>query len=146
MTFSYEPATAADLAAIRALLAEAHLPIDDLGLPHQRFIVARNGANVVGCIGLERYGDDALLRSLAVAPARRGAGIGKGLHAEALAEARRGGVAALYLLTNTAEGLFSRFGFSRIARAAVPAAVAGSPEFRSLCPASAVCMVKRLSP
>ncbi|ACL64433.1 Protein-tyrosine phosphatase, low molecular weight [Anaeromyxobacter dehalogenans 2CP-1] len=140
----YGPATPEELGAVRALLERLHLPAADVGAPHQTFLVARSGADVVGCVALERYGEDALLRSLGVVPRLQGSGVGKALHAEAIAEAERQGVRALYLLTTTAARFFARAGFSRIDRASVPAALAASTEFRSLCPAAAVCMVKHL--
>jgi thioredoxin type arsenate reductase len=140
----YGPAAPDDLGAIRALLEGLQLPVDDVGAPHQVFLVARAANELVGCISLERYGDDALLRSLAVVPRLQGAGVGKALYAQALHEAERSGTSALYLLTTTAEKFFARAGFTRIDRGSVPTAVGGSAEFRSLCPASAVCMMKRV--
>lgn len=140
----YGPAAPEELGAIRALLERLHLPASDVGGPHQAFIAARSGDELVGCVALERYGDAALLRSLAVVPRLQGAGLGKALHAQVLAEAGRQGVRALYLLTTTADRFFARAGFTRIDRASVPAALSASAEFRSLCPASAVCMLKRL--
>ncbi len=61
-------------------------------------------------------------------------------------EAQRLGVQQFYLLTVTAEKFFSRHWFQRIARDRVPAAVAASPEFQGLCPASAVCMTRTVKP
>lgn len=140
----YGPAAPEDLGAIRALLERLHLPAADVGAANQSFLVARLGDEVVGCVALEEYGDDALLRSLAVAPRLQGTGVGKALHALIGAEAERRAVRAVYLLTTTAEQFFARAGFTRIDRASVPAALGASAEFRSLCPASAVCMVKLL--
>jgi amino-acid N-acetyltransferase len=116
-----------------------------VGQPNQIFLLARSGDALVGCVGLERYGTDALLRSLAVVPRLQGTGLGERLYQEAIAEARRGRTTALYLLTTTAAPFFARAGFERIDRALVPPAVAASPEFRSLCPASAACMRLRLT-
>jgi amino-acid N-acetyltransferase len=135
----------ADLRGVRALLASVHLPADDVDFGRQDFCVAALGDEVIGCVALERYGDAALLRSLAVTPAHRGTGLGEALRDSAVEDARRSGIRALYLLTTTAEAFFARAGFTTVDRAVVPPAVAGSPEFRSLCPASAVCMVKRLA-
>jgi protein-tyrosine-phosphatase/N-acetylglutamate synthase-like GNAT family acetyltransferase len=137
--------SSADLEAVRALLGRMHLPADDVGRPNQAFITARAGEELVGCVGLERYGTDTLLRSLAVAPRMQGAGLGKRLYQQALVEARRSGARALYLLTTTAAPFFGKAGFETIDRAAAPAAVASSEEFRSLCPASAACMRLRLA-
>jgi amino-acid N-acetyltransferase len=55
------------------------------------------------------------------------------------------GMNALYLLTQTAEHYFPRFGFERVARESVPAEIAETLEFKSACPASAVAMAKALS-
>ena len=140
----YENAKAADLDGIGALLEWLHLPATDVGGPNQTFVVARAGNELVGCVGLESYGEDALLRSLAVVPRLQGMGLGKALFSKALAAAESSGTRSLYLLTTTAEGLFARLGFTRIDRAGVPAAVGASAEFRSLCPASAACMVRCL--
>jgi amino-acid N-acetyltransferase len=42
------------------------------------------------------------------------------------------------------EGFFARRGYHKVGRDAVPAAIKETVEFQSLCPASAVCMVKHL--
>ncbi|WP_242339705.1 MULTISPECIES: arsenic resistance N-acetyltransferase ArsN2 [Anaeromyxobacter] len=145
MDVRFEEAEAADLPQLRALLAQANLPEADVGASNQVFLVARApGGALVGCVALERYGDDVLLRSLAVVPSRRGEGLGVALHARALERARKLGARTVYLLTTTAEGLFARAGYARIERSAVPAEVRASPEFDALCPASAVCMIRRL--
>lgn len=135
-----DPARPGDVEPIRALLASVQLPAADVGAGNQRFVIARDGGDVVGCAGLERYGRAALLRSLAVTPARQGEGIGQALYERILEEARAVGAEELYLLTTTAERLFARLGFERVAREAVPADVRASAEFASLCPATAVCM------
>ncbi len=140
----YEDATVADLHAIRVLLETVDLPTADVDVATQRFLVARAGDDVLGCVALEPHGEDVLIRSLAVSPLRQGRGLGRTLHARALALAREGGFKTAYLLTTTAERLFAREGYERIERSAVPAAVRASAEFAALCPASAVCMARRL--
>lgn len=134
------PASSADLPSIRALLERLHLPASDLGGAGQTFFVARSGDELVGAVALERHGEDALLRSLAVAPRLQSTGLGKALYRAALVEARRTGVRAVYLLTTTAAPFFEKAGFRRIPRADAPAEVAASQEFKALCPSSAVCM------
>lgn len=140
----FAPAAPQDLGEIRRVLAVLGLPADDVGAPHQRFITARAGEALLGFVGLELYGPDALLRSLAVVPTHHGEGLGRELGRRALAEARAHGVREVYLLTTTADRFFERAGFARIAREHVPAAVQRSHEFQTLCPASAVCMRARL--
>jgi len=139
-----QTATTPDLPGIRSLLDGARLPSQDVGAPNQRFLVVRDADDLVGCVGLEDYGSVALLRSLAVAPAWQGRGLGKALHEAALGVARERGIAEVFLLTTTAEAFFAHAGYSRADRATAPAPIQSSPEFRALCPASAVCMSRRL--
>jgi len=143
-TVKIERAQPADEAFIRGLLQRADLPAEDFAahLPH--FLVARHEAVVVGSVGFERHGEDALLRSLAVAPAWRGHGLGAALVRRLETEAGSAGVRQLYLLTTTAEAFFARRSFRPVLRDQVPSAVAATPEFQSLCPASAVCLTRTL--
>ncbi len=53
-------------------------------------------------------------------------------------------IEALYLLTITAEGFFAKRGYHRVERDSAPSSVRETAEFKNLCPASAVCMVKYL--
>ncbi len=131
---------------VRALLQGAGLPIDDLNATRAPdFIVACDGARVVGAVALERHGDVALLRSLVVDPDYRRHGVGCKLVTAAEQRARALGIAQLVLLTQTAEAFFARRGYEKIARSGAPAAVQSSHEFATLCPASAVCMRKELT-
>jgi amino-acid N-acetyltransferase len=107
-------------------------------------LVARDGEAVVGSAALERYGDAALLRSVAVEEPRRGTGLGAALVGAALDLARAEGVGEVYLLTTTAPDYFPRFGFRPVARDAVAPAVTQSVEFTSACPASALAMRARV--
>ncbi len=136
----YEEAKHSDFSAIKALLTELQLPAANVGTGNELFIVARDGEVLVGCVGIEVFGKAALLRSLAVVPARQGEGIGSALFKRAMAEALAGGAKAMYLLTTAAEKLFARFGFKPVARDEVPAEVSTSAEFSSPYPASTACM------
>jgi amino-acid N-acetyltransferase len=98
----------------------------------------------VGAVALERHGNAAMLRSLVVRPDHRGTGLGRALVRHAERCALDEGIEALCLLTTTAAELFTRHGYERIQRAEAPTAVRQSEEFRSLCPGSAVCLLKRL--
>jgi amino-acid N-acetyltransferase len=134
-----------DAPAIAALLRDAKLPHEEFGDHLANFLVARCGDEVVGAVGFELHGRDALLRSLVVAPAHRGTRLGGELVDRLAAEARRRGVKQFYLLTTTAEAFFARRGFRKIARQAVPAAIVGTKEFNSLCPSSAICMTRAVA-
>jgi amino-acid N-acetyltransferase len=135
-----ESARPEELDALLALLTAAGLPTagftDCLG----RVLVAREGDRVLGCVALELYGEEALLRSLVVAPAARGRGLGERLTAAALDRADASGARRVWLLTTTAERFFPRFGFLAVERDELPAALAASAELRGACPASAVAM------
>ena len=78
------------------------------------------GRKVIGCCALQFCWDDlAEIRSLAVAPAAQGQGIGSQLVQNALEEARRFKIANVFTLTYR-PGFFERFGFSCIDRADLP--------------------------
>ena len=139
------PATRADLPAVEHLLRALDLPTAGVAEWVERFWIADHGGKAVGVVGLEQYGDEALLRSVAVDPSWRSAGLGRALVDAALRAARTAGAKEMYLLTTTAERYFARFGFVQIARDDVPGAVQQSVEFREACPASAVVMRTELS-
>ena len=139
------PATATDLDTVRSLLREAQLPVD--GLDEQfgaSYVLAQSGADVVGAMGIERYGDYGLLRSAVTVPGWRGKGLGQELTRERLGWARSQNLRAIYLLTTTAADFFARFGFQHVPRPEVPAEIRGSREFKSACPESAAVMVLSL--
>lgn len=138
-------ATTADHTAIRGLLLDANLPVEDLDGSDIAFLVAATPAGIVGAIGLQACGTAGLLRSLVVLPAQRGDGIGVALVHALEQRAQRQGIHQLVLLTQTAEQFFARLGYAPVARGDVPMALQTTAEFSALCPASATCMRKLLS-
>ena len=143
---SYQPATPGRWLEVVRLLSEAGLPTDDLDPGHlAAFELAIDATGrIVGVAGMEFLGGGALLRSLAVAPDWRGRGLAAQLVARRESAAVAAGAAMIYLLTTSAGGYFRRLGYVDIARADVPPTVASHAQFRSLCPASASCLGKRL--
>jgi amino-acid N-acetyltransferase len=138
-------ATAADLPAVLGLLTRAGLPTEGVearGLAD--FVIAEEGGNPVGVVGLEVYRESALLRSAAVEEAWRGSGVGRALIDRALALSKERGIHDVFLLTTTAEHYFPRFGFACVGRAAVPEALQESAEFQGACPSTAVVMRKSI--
>ena len=135
-------ALAADLPAISKLLTTSHLPLAGVADSLPGFVVAEADGAIVGTAALENCGDNALLRSVAVAPEWRSRGLGRALVTRVIADAEARGLQALYLLTTTAEHYFPSFGFQQITRDQVPADVQGTEEFQSACPASAVVMCR----
>lgn len=144
MTPLVRAAAASDFEAISALLEAAGLPTADLRASQPAFLVAAAGTELAGAGALEIHADTALLRSLAVAPAWRGRGLGHLLVKALERRARAARVHQIVLLTQTAEAFFTRLDYRVIERAQAPAAVQTSREFAALCPASAVCLAKTL--
>lgn len=124
-------------AALEAALQAASLPVDDLAAEGQRFFSFEDGAAFGG---FARDGTVALLRSIVVAPERRGSGLGRQMVTALIDEMRRQGVTAAWLLTTSAPDFFARHGFEVVERSTAPAWIAASPQFTGLCPASAVLM------
>jgi len=128
-----------------ALLEAQGLPVSDITDEHlEHFFYIGSDGSPIGLVGVEIYGTDALLRSLVVADTARTQGIGASLvqHAEDYATSHS--VAAMYLLTTTAEGFFERRGYRRVDRTQATRAIQSTPEFASLCPASSAFMIKQL--
>jgi amino-acid N-acetyltransferase len=134
-----------DFEAAADLLRASGLPLAGFAEHFAHALVAADAGGVVGCVALELYGETALLRSLAVAADRRGEGIGERLAAAALADAKLSGARDVYLLTQSAERFFPRFGFAVEERALAPEVLGRSEEFRGACCPSAVLMRARVS-
>jgi amino-acid N-acetyltransferase len=135
-------ATPADVPAITALLREAQLPSDDFLPQLACFLVADAGPEIVGVIGAEVCGTDALLRSLVVATAHRGAGIGGRLVADLERAAVTWHVDRWWLLTTTAEKFFAVRGFRVAARESAPEGIRRTGQFSGGICRSAVCMTR----
>ena len=138
-------ADSSDHRAVVGLLEDAGLPVAGVLPALPEFYVAELEGRVVGAVGLEVYGRDALLRSAVVGKVARNSGLGVALVERILDHARARGLRDVYLLTTTADRYFPRFGFERITREDVPDDVKVSVEFREACPASAVVMRKTLN-
>jgi N-acetylglutamate synthase-like GNAT family acetyltransferase len=138
------PASAQELIAIRALLERSGLPTSDLESARPEFAVLRENGRVIAAGALQRFGSSALVRSVVVAPDRRGSGLGLTIVTELERMARAAQVSRLVLLTQTAAEFFARQGYRVIERSSAPQDMQGSEEFRSLCPSSATCMAKSL--
>lgn len=127
-------------AAFEAALRAAGLPTDDLADAGQCFFSFADGAAFGG---FAQDGPTVLLRSIVVAPDRRGQGLGGAVLAAIMAEARRQGAEAAWLLTTNAKGYFARHEFTEVDRGSAPPAIAASSQFTGLCPASAVLMCRK---
>ena len=126
---------------VRLLMADA-LPVEGVDDNLDNFLLLEEGDEIIGCVGLEFYDKVGLLRSLAVTQNRRGNGYGKRLTEAVLNLAGNKNIETLYLLTETAEKFFEKFGFSPIHREHAGSAIKQSSEFKYLCPDTAVLMIK----
>lgn len=134
-----------DYPAIISLLKIAKLPPDGVEENLSNFLVLNREGKIIGTVGLEIYGDKALLRSLAVAPQEQGNGYGIRLYQAIIRKAQEQVISEIYLLTETAEKFFAARGFEKIPRDIVDERVKSSVEFQSACPASAACMRLKLT-
>ncbi|HET7649117.1 MAG TPA: arsenic resistance N-acetyltransferase ArsN2 [Gammaproteobacteria bacterium] len=139
------PFQPADSDAVLGLLRSSDLPVADV-VPGvlKDFVVAHCGPDIVGVAGIERHGDCGLLRSVSVDAQLRGTGLGRRLVEAMETCARQHGIRCLYLLTTTADGFFASQGYTPTARERAPAAIQGTAEFSTLCPASSRFMMKTL--
>ncbi|MCZ7541008.1 MAG: GNAT family N-acetyltransferase [Anaerolineae bacterium] len=88
-------------------------PADEVRQQLDRWLVAEQGGQVIGCASLVYYnGSLAEVRSLAVHPDWRGNGIASQLVAEAVVMARGRGLKRVLTLTRAAR-LFEQLGFER---------------------------------
>ena len=140
-----ERAGPSDLPAIERLLAIAGLPLEGTAWAFETGVVAREDGAVVGAAAVERYGSAGLLRSVVVAPERRGTGLGRDLVTAAERLARLERVRELYLLTETALDWFPRLGYQVVSRDQAAAAVGASVEFTTACAETAVAMRREIA-
>ncbi len=86
----------------------------------QMFLVAEDGETVVGCCALEIvWSDLAEIKSLAVAPAQKGKGLGRALVEAAVGQARALGVPRVFALTLEPR-FFERVGFDVVEKEGLP--------------------------
>lgn len=133
-----------DLNGLRSLLEENNLPTLDLALEAMKFYVGTIDEEIVASIGLETYKNLGLLRSLAVSSDFKNQRIGDRMVRELFRICSREGIDELYLLTETAEKYFERYGFNKTDRIKVPELIRQTQEFKEICPVSAVIMSRKI--
>ena len=138
-----------DWQSVLRLLGQAGLPVADLGpeqledfLIAERFLTGR--AETLGIIGLQRFNQVGLLRSLVVSQEDRKSGLGKRLVSAIEANACCRGVKDLWLLTIDAERFFESIGYKMMSRDSAPDSIRNTEEFSGLCPDGAYLMRKML--
>lgn len=133
----------ADGPAILDLLQCARLPTGDLAdQTWTHFILAQQDDDLLGVAGLEPTPPFGLVRSLAVRPTARGAGLGAQLIDHIERHARALGIHQLGLITDRAEAYFIARGYFTVPQTAAPSALLDTRQFREVCPTSAAIMLK----
>ena len=128
-----------------SLLRHNSLPVDDLGGEAKKFFALVTATGEVAAVaGIELGSSDAMMRSVAVADAYRGKGLGRAIVRNLLADLRRKGVNAVYILTQSAEKFFAELGFSKVERSMVPKAVTETSQFTGTRCSSASAMMLKL--
>lgn len=134
-----------DKEKVRMLLAGTNLPAESVDTNATTFYIAEQDGRVVGMAGFEFYGNDALLRSVAVPAELQRKGIGSVVVDLMLEEAAKSNVENIVLLTETAKDFFLKKGFTAVERSTITnEEMINSSEFAQVCPRSAVCMVMKL--
>ncbi len=132
-----------EYARAAGILKEARLMADDLNDARVAMFALYGEDTLLALGGFERYGKDALLRSMVVPPNLRNRGLGALLLTRLEALLRDNGVEHIWLLTMTAAPFFMRHGYRRVERARAPESIRNTGQFSGLCPASATLMLKK---
>ena len=127
-----------DDASLQAPLSTAGLPLNDVEDAGRSFFRIEQDGQRIGFGGFELYGEDALLRSVAVPEDRRGTGAGRHVTETLLGEISSAGGKRVYLLTTTAASFFEHLGFDHIDRTAAPAAILATRQASSICTSAAL--------
>ena len=133
-----------DKAAALELLKTSKLPTSDLEEAPVRLFGIFHAGKLIAVSGLEIYGTEAILRSVAIQPAYRSTGLGAALLAATEAKARELQLTDLFLLTTTAEKFFRKHHYMDYERNACSEEIRHSQEFSNICPSTAICLHKYL--
>ena len=137
--FNIKLAEQEDFLQIHELLMENGLPTAGVDSSKGNYYIAGE-QEIMGVLGVERYGVAVMLRSLAVKSQFRKAGVAQQLIDYALGALKDTGFTDIYLITNTAERYLTRYSFSKIARDKVPGHVLANCALGDACPSSSTCM------
>ena len=129
---------------LKAALARAGLPTDDVEHDGPLFWRFERDDVPVGFAGIEVHGDDAVLRSLLTLPPLRQQGIGGAMIDKMEVEARARGAGAIYLLTRDFVAFFAKRGYVPCSRERLPPAIAAAGPFGEPRFADATAMMKQV--
>ncbi|MGT2508781.1 GNAT family N-acetyltransferase [Cupriavidus basilensis] len=125
---------------IISILEQCGLDASALNLFATTFHIAVTESLIVGCAGVERHGDTAIIGPVAVLADYRDRGIASSLVQAALMRARAGGCRQAVMLAMRFATYFSRHGFTLMPRRALPAEVQASQAYQWQANPSDVCM------
>ncbi len=111
------------------------------------YVVARDGDNgaLAGLAGLERHGNDGLLRLVAVRPSLQGAGLARALVIAVMDLAEVVGIRNLFVLSKIAPESFARLGWEKIGREDLPAELEAAAAVTGRDPTNATILRLRVS-
>lgn len=130
---------------IKDILVKESLPSSDVVLDIINIYLFYEDKDLIGITGLESFKHYGLLRSVVVIDKFKHKGFGRDICELTIEKARDMDIKELYLLTSTAEGFFKTLGFNTTDRAHTPQFIQSTTEFKSLCPDTAACMMKKIS-
>jgi amino-acid N-acetyltransferase len=141
MNLVYRQATDKDAEAIRSLLESHKLPTETVGSTTTEFYLAIENEVIAGVAGFEYYGEDALLRSVAVPTSMQKKQIGTQLVDWMISLAKQRDIKRIVLLTETASKFFAKKGFMAVDRSSINNdLMKKSSQFGSCCCSLAICM------
>ena len=139
-----QPLAAWERDGLKAVLARAGLPVDDVEADGPLFWRFERDDVPVGFAGIEVHGQDALLRSLVTLPPVRLRGLGGAMVAKMETEARARGARAIYLIANDSTLFFAKLGYAACSRDSVPAAITATRPFAAPATAAATVMTRQI--
>jgi amino-acid N-acetyltransferase len=118
-----------EIAVIKSILKEVKLPLNGIEDHLYNFLKLKVDGNIIGTIGFEVYGQQALLRSFAIKPGYQGNGYGQILYKSLISRAKELNVVEIYLLTDSASEFFAKNGFIIFKREDAPEVIKNTHEF-----------------
>lgn len=130
---------------LRAALKAAGLVTSDLEEPGRHFYAYTTlGGRLCGYSGFERFGEEALIRSVIVPDAMRGKKIGRNLVGLLLSRLYRFGVRRAWCLTSSAADYFRKAGFAEVVREDAPQSILSTRQVQSLCQSSSTLLCRTI--
>jgi amino-acid N-acetyltransferase len=136
-----------DILVVKEILSDSHLPIDGVEDQFENFLIISDKISneIIGSIGVEKYNNFGLLRSVVIKKEYRNLHLGSQILLQAEQLALELNISELYLLTETAAKFFSKNDYNKVERDLAPLEIQNSPEFKFICRDSGILMKKVLT-